>query len=278
MTKIKPAIVILRPINFLIIILAVMISGLIAADDLVGWAELISASLAIAFSSAAGNVFNDIIDLEIDKKNRPNRILVSGGLSINEAKYLITLLCASSLFFAAVVNLHVLVLDLFILINVFVYSLFFQYKVLIGNLVVSLMTAGALIAGGLAVGNWKLSIIPAIFAFATNFIREIIKDMEDVEGDAKNGVVTFPLKYGFNKSIWLICLITILLMIGTLMPYFLSFYSLPYLLIIITGVYGLFIHIMISLSKDQSKNNLGKLSKLIKLSMVVGLTAIYFGS
>ncbi len=45
-----------------------------------------------------------------------------------------------------------------------------------------------------------VAIIPAAFAFLINFIREIVKDMQDVEGDSKAGVKTFPIQFGFKSA------------------------------------------------------------------------------
>ncbi len=278
MTKIKSATIIIRPVNFFIIILAVFIAGVIAGADLENLGGLALTSLALAFASATGNVFNDIVDLEVDKKNRPNRILVSGKLTIREAKVLLVVCCVSSISAAALVNAEVLVLNLFIIAAVFLYSIFFQYKILLGNVIVSLMTASALIAGGLAVNNLYASMIPAFFAFATNLIREIIKDMEDVEGDKSNDVITFPVKYGLSKTVRLINVLTGLLLMLTLTPYVFGIYSIYYLLIIILFVHGIFIYMLYSLQKNISKSNLGKMSNLVKLNMVIGLIAIYIGS
>ena len=65
---------------------------------------------------------------------------------------------------------------------------------------VAFLTGLVFIFGGVVVENPTAAIVPAIFAFLINLIREIVKDMEDVEGDNKAGVITFPIKFGFQKS------------------------------------------------------------------------------
>ena len=67
-------------------------------------------------------------------------------------------------------------------------------------LIIALLTGLAFIYGGFAVGNPVAAIVPAVFAFLINLIREIVKDIQDIEGDTKAGVITFPIKFGFKKS------------------------------------------------------------------------------
>ena len=72
--------------------------------------------------------------------------------------------------------------------------------ILLGNFIVAFLTGLAFIYGGIAVNNFKYAVIPAIFAFLINFIREIVKDMEDIEGDKSAGIFSFPYLYGFKRS------------------------------------------------------------------------------
>ena len=71
---------------------------------------------------------------------------------------------------------------------------------ILGNLIVSILTGLVFIYGGVAVNNPLAAIIPAIFAFLINLIREVVKDMQDVEGDLKQEMITFPGKFGFKAQ------------------------------------------------------------------------------
>ena len=65
------------------------------------------------------------------------------------------------------------------------YSARLKRTVLIGNLVIGLMTGMAFIYGGVVVGRMERAVVPAIFAFLVNLARELLKDVEDMEGDRK---------------------------------------------------------------------------------------------
>ena len=58
---------------------------------------------------------------------------------------------------------------------------------MIGNITVAFLTGLVFIFGGVVVENPSAAIVPAVFAFLINLIREIVKDIEDVEGDNKAG-------------------------------------------------------------------------------------------
>jgi 4-hydroxybenzoate polyprenyltransferase len=100
--KLKSVIQIIRPVNFLISFLSIVVACLICSKDQSGFnpLEVLYAALSGAIIAAAGNVINDILDLEIDRINRPRRVLPSGKMSKKEA-YLIYLgLNLSAIFLA----------------------------------------------------------------------------------------------------------------------------------------------------------------------------------
>jgi 4-hydroxybenzoate polyprenyltransferase len=116
-----------------------------------------------------------------------------------------------------------------------------------------------------------------VFALLINFAREIIKDIEDIEGDMKVGLNTFPIKAGIKKSVMLSSLTLAILILLTPLPYMLGLYNKHFILIVSVVDLGL-IYVVISLFKDQTKINLNRLSNILKFEMILGLLAIYFGS
>ena len=81
---------------------------------------------------------------------------------------------------------------------------------LLGNFSVASLTGLTFIYGGISVSNISVAVIPALFALLINFVREIVKDMEDVNGDIQNGIETFPYKFGFSIAKNFIVFITII--------------------------------------------------------------------
>jgi len=226
---------------------------------------------------ASGNIINDIFDLEIDKINRPERPLPSGKISNKEALVLYFIFLLLSFIFSWFINLPaflIVVVSTFIL---YLYSKYIKRIPLVGNIIVAFLTGLVFVFGGVAVGNPSAAIIPAIFAFSINLIREIVKDMEDVEGDRKADVITFPIKNGFQKSKIIILIITISLILYTIYPFITQIYKIEYFVIIMITVNPILVYSMKMLFENRTVESFNKISNLLKLDMVFGLIAIYFG-
>jgi len=110
-----------------------------------------------------------------------------------------------------------------------------------------------------------------------NFAREILKDVEDIEGDRIKKLQTFPIVYGEEKSLKIFTFLIVLTIISTLLPYFLGIYNVFYFLIILFIVdLPLVYAIRVILDKPE-KDQLRKISNLIKYEMIAGLIAIFIG-
>lgn len=180
----------------------------------VSFALLVLSTVMIA---AAGYAINDYFDLRVDRINQPNKIIVGKIISRRKVMMMHTVLnilaCmigvyvsykAGSLKFAAI-NILMVTLMWF-------YSLKFKAYFLVGNLLVSFATAMTIVlvwlfdmsalhaSGQMIIVNRDLVIlfllIYSLFAFGISLIREIIKDIEDVEGDKKCGCSTIPVVIG----------------------------------------------------------------------------------
>ena len=277
MNKLTAILKISRPENVIITFVAVIVGAIISTGIQSLTFSIIWGAFSLAFACAAGNIINDIYDVEIDKINKPDRVLPAGSLSIFTAKiiYGTGLLISIAL---SVVNgglslIFVLVVNIILLL----YSAYLKKIILLSNFTVALLTASALIYGGLITGNVTGSIIPAVFAFLINFIREIVKDMEDAKGDFEKGVTTLPNKFGFVKAIRIIYLTTFVLILATFYPFFFKVYKIEYFITVIVLVNPILIYFLKSLIDDDSAKNLKKLSFLLKLNMLFGMIAIYLG-
>jgi 4-hydroxybenzoate polyprenyltransferase len=133
-------------------------------------------------------------------------------------------------------------------------------------------------AGGVTVGHFQYAVIPAIFAFLINLLRELVKDMEDLKGDSQKGVLTFPYKYGPLLTKRLIFIFTFILILATFYPFLFNIYGIKYFIVVMVIVNPLLIYFIKKLFENDSLKNLNKLSFLLKLNMVVGLIAIYLGN
>ena len=226
---------------------------------------------------ASGNIINDIYDVTIDKINRPNRPLPSGEISSRKALILYFIFLLLSLIFSWFINLPAFLIVAVTTFILYLYSKYLKRLPLIGNIVVAFLTGLVFIYGGFVSGNPSAAIIPALFAFLINLVREIVKDMEDVEGDRKADAITFPIKFGVQKSKYAILIISLTLILCTLYPFITQLYKIEYFIFVMVFANPILVYCLKILFADQSQKNLKKISNLLKLSMVFGLIAIYFG-
>ena len=275
--KIFAYIKISRPINLLITFLVIIVACIISINGSYSVLKIILAGLTGALTASAGNVINDYFDINIDKINRPDRVLPKGEFTLKEALGFYIFLSLLSLFLSIFISLIALLEVFFASALLFLYSYKLKKIPLLGNFVVAFLTGFAFIYGGIAVNNVDASIIPALFALLINFIREIVKDMEDIEGDKQQGINSYPALHGFKKTKMIIVFITIVLIILTVFPFINELYAIEYFLIVMVIVNPLLVYIVKSLFDDDSTKNLNKLSNLLKLDMVIGLTAIFLG-
>ncbi len=275
--KILLIIKIVRPLNVLIVFLTVLVAGFICSENNEIILDTVLTGISASFIAAAGYVINDYFDIKIDKVNRPERPLASGKISIKSAIifYYITSLIGLSL--ALKINKTVFFIAVVTVILLFTYSFKFKSITLLGNLSVAVITGLTFIYGGASVSNISFAIIPALFALLINFIREIVKDMEDVEGDIKNGIKTFPYRFGFSFAKNFILLVTIILILFTCYPFIFKLYKIEYFIIVMSIVNPILVYFLVSIYKNDSLANLNKLSFILKLNMVFGLSAIYLG-
>lgn len=266
-----------RPLNCMITLIVIIVGGVISSHQKFISVDLFLAGVVGFLSAAAGNIVNDIHDIEIDRINRPERPLPSLLITVQQAwvfySILILVSFITSYFISPIAFLIVLLSNILL----FLYSYSLKKVPLFGNIVVSFLTAYAFIFGGVVVGNVRSAFIPASFAFLVNLIREIVKDMEDIEGDKLAGAKTLPIKYGKKVSTYFIFAVSVILVLLTLVPFIYQFYRIEYFLIVMIIVNPILVYIVKSLIGNSSAQNLRRMSSLLKLDMVFGLIAIFFG-
>lgn len=264
-----------RPLNVAIAMLSVLIAVLITRVEF-HWLPVVLACLSAGLIMAGGNTINDYFDIDIDRINKPQRPLPSGSIPPNAARLLAYLEFITGNFLAVFISDAAFLMALFFTALIYWYSARLKRIALWGNLAVSLSTAAAFVYGALAVGNPAAGIFPAILAFLFHFAREIIKDMEDVAGDQKNGADTLPIRYGMRPAIRLAWAIFAALLIATVIPFSLGDYGRIYLSIVVIGVWPVIVFVSIRIFQTSQPDVLNKLSNLLKLDMLIGLIALFF--
>jgi geranylgeranylglycerol-phosphate geranylgeranyltransferase len=139
------------------------------------------------------------------------------------------------------------------------------------------MTGMAFIYGGVVVGRVEHAVVPALFAFLVNLARELLKDVEDLEGDRKEHAVTMPIKYGVLPTL-VLATVSLLVLIGaTIAVAIFALYESAFLYIVLIADCLMCVSIGLMWS-DHSLTVIRRVSKILKMSMIVGLLSIIAGS
>ncbi|GAB4397409.1 MAG: geranylgeranylglycerol-phosphate geranylgeranyltransferase [Microscillaceae bacterium] len=171
--------------------------GLYSLQDWALWG-IVGATLAIA---AAGYIINDYYDIKIDTINKPERVVVGRVLKRRVALVANFVLNLAGLALAFPVSWAVFGITLGSGFLLWLYSNQLKRRPLIGNVVIALLTAASVVVlAAYYPTNQDLVIVFALFAFFITLVREIVKDMEDVRGDADFGCKTLPIVWGMRRT------------------------------------------------------------------------------
>lgn len=274
--KMKAFLLLSRPVNVLITFVSIPVACWIAGGTLNEWLIILFAATTGALVTAGANAINDSFDIEIDKINKPDRPLPKGILSQSDAKLMWFLTSVIALFLNIFTNLLSLLIVAFSIVLLYFYSAKLKRTIVVGNFVVGMMTGMAFIYGGVAVGTIERSIMSALFAFFSNFARELIKDVEDVEGDKSNNAITLPVKYGIKPALMLATISLSLLVFSTIYAMIVGIYSFAFFSVLIADL--LIVITILSMWQNHSVEKMKIVSNNLKLVMIVGLISIILGS
>jgi 4-hydroxybenzoate polyprenyltransferase len=258
---------------------------------------LLIASVSIA---AAGYIINDYFDLNIDLVNKPSKVIIEKYIKRRWAIVLHIVLSLTGFFLSFYVgykidNFYIPLFNLLAIGSLWIYSTTLKKQLLIGNVLISLLTAWvimvlalaeykAVLSSSASVDDYvnprllKLSFLYAGFAFVISLIREVIKDIEDVNGDLKYGCKTMPIVWGVPVAkvfagVWLVVLIGVICVLQFYviqLGWWLSaLYSI--VLIIIPLVW-----ILKKLYAARAQSDYHQLSSLVKFVMLTGILSMIF--
>ena len=235
--------------------------------------------LIVMSYTAAANAINDVLDLETDKINRPFRPIPSKNLQKETAlKFRFILffigsilslqLSSASQFISIVISMPLMI----------VYSTNLKSKPLIGNLTVSFIIGLSFIFCGAAFQNISPMWTPGLLAFSLTLIREIVKDIADLEGDQVAKCRTYPIQYGLEAAVKLVFVLSSIVSLAILVPYVYNVYNYWYFIILVIGVEVPLIIVVILLVKNPTILAANQSAKILKFSTIMGLIAIYLGT
>lgn len=250
--------------------------------------------LATICIAAAGNIINDIYDVETDKLNKPNRQLIPSRISekLGFNLYIIlTIIGVGTGFYLSNLIGRPGFSALFIIISalLYLYATYFKQVIFLGNIIISGLVGMVVIIVGLfdllpAINPqnqqtqaviFSILLDYAIFAFLINLLREMVKDQEDVTGDYNTGRNSLPIALGrerANKVIFAIGLVPVAAVLWYMYEYlFTNTYAVIYVLVLIVGPLLIF---LVNLLTAKKKIHYARLSLLLKTVMALGLLSL----
>ena len=231
--------------------------------------------LAVFLISGAGNTVNDYFDIRIDSINRPERPIPSGRVKLKEALYFSYLLFALGTLLAFSINPICGAIALFNSLLLIFYAKTLKGTPLLGNLSIGYLTGSSFLFGASVFGFKGLEALFVLFLLAALAItaREIVKDIEDMEGDKIEGADTLPLRVGAKKASYLAVLIGFLAVFLSPLPYLMSVLGLRYLYLVFLADLGF----LAAIHQILARNNPTKSSKMFKIAMFFALLAFIAG-
>ncbi len=266
-------ITILRPLNCIMAAFAVLIGAKMGGQIQSSTAYAIAATFLIC---GAGNTANDYYDYKIDKINNPNRPIPAGKITRKGAHgYALTLFFIGTIL-ATQINMPALMLAIINSMALYLYAATIkQSGGLTKNLTVSYLVASPFLFGGLASENPSPTLFLVFVAFLVNTSREIVKDIEDFEGD-KDHLESLPVKYGFRLPGLLAAFFLAVSILLSIVPAIRNSVSSLYLPFI--GVADLILTGCIILLVITPKDSSPRVQRLIKKAMILALLGFFIGS
>lgn len=253
--------------------------------------------LSTVFIAAGAYAINDYFDMRIDRINKPQKMILGRIIPRRIAIFSHALLTGAGILLSLIVSFYIgawklSLISVVIAFTLWMYSFKYKASFLTGNLIIAFLSAfvfvivwifevyaqintgQAIIRGTNFLNGFLLIYIS--FAFLTSLTREIMKDIEDIEGDKRVGCQSLPIVWGINRAKWagiIISAIAILLIVFVIiiMQNFKFFSLLKYYL----GVIALlFLYLIFIIRKAKEKTDFSFISLYIKVIMFAGLLSM----
>ena len=269
----------IRPFNVIISGFAMVIAASILHKNQIEWGIVLLTSVIVMCYTAAANALNDAIDYKIDLINKPTRPIPMGYVQIKSAMVISYILFSTGALLCMQLSDTSKMIGIIIAIPLMVvYNISLKGKPLIGNIAVSLTLGLSFLFCGSAHGNVVPMWIPMILAFGLTLIRELVKDIADIEGDRSIGISTFPIIAGIDRAVHLTVFLALLVGLGSFIPYFNGIYGFYYGILLILGVEIPLGVVVFLLLNNPGITSATKGTRILKFSTLMGLIAIYAGT
>ena len=257
--------------------------------------------LSSVMVSAAGYIINDYFDLQIDAVNRPDKMIVDRYIKRRWAILWHWILSATGILISGYISYRtgawlILLINFCCVVLLWFYSVSLKKKLLSGNISIAALTAWVILVVYLFAGaklfsitGWahspgafderrffKFTWLYAGFAFIMTIIREVIKDIEDMEGDRKYGCKTMPIVWGVPASkvfagVWIIVCMAALFIVQLYAWQSGRWPAAVYIVVLVIAPMGLMLR---NLYRANVSEDYHRLSNLVKLIMLAGILSM----
>lgn len=253
--------------------------------------QFVTLLFSLILITAAGYIINDIFDLKSDLINKPHKVIVSNYFSVESAQHWYLITNTSGIVLGIGLSLSIQKPSYsFIFMGasllLYFYSKTLKSKPFIGNMAVSFLIAFSIITLGLFDFDFEIknnsqklviyvTLLLSAFGFLINLVREVVKDMEDINGDYNLKMSTLPILFGISRTKKIasfLCVFPLGLLLFIVVKYA-SIYKLTILYLVLFSMVPL-LYIALKLLSAKTKKDFKKLSMLLKLVMFLGINAL----
>lgn len=252
--------------------------------------------LSTVLLAAAGYVINNIYDVATDTINKPEDVVIGKGISETAGYNIYVALNITGVALGFILSNIILrpgFASLFILIAslLYFYATTLKQIMILGNFVVALLLSASVLIIGVfdlfpatssenqaqMASFFSILTDYALFAFMINFIREIVKDIEDVNGDYNQGMNTLPIAIGISRAAKIAVGFAVIAFILCLL--YINIYFFQNNLLIATFYAFAFVlapllYFIVKIVSAKSKKDYHHLSTVLKLILLFGILSI----
>ncbi|MEM1559937.1 MAG: geranylgeranylglycerol-phosphate geranylgeranyltransferase [Ignisphaera sp.] len=273
--KILAWIDIIRVGNCIALGYATIVGYILGGSKVFDQAMLFKLFIAAFVIGGSSNIINDYFDASIDAINKPWRPIPMGLIKANEA-YFVSLIMG---FIGIILSFTITYMNGIVALIAFALAYLYSFKLkkvlLVGNLIVAFSAALSIIYGGFASTNIVIdTVLATLFAFLLNFGRELLKGIEDVEGDKKYYIRTLAAVKGIKVAYVSSLIVFIILMLLSIIPYVFIGYSMYYLIMTLCGV-DLVIIVALTIASSLQPKDALRSTRMLKVAVFVGITAFF---
>lgn len=224
-----------RPVNTLAAGALTFIGAFVAGGAVDHATATAAAVGATWFATAGGNAVNDYFDREIDTINRPDRPIPRGAVSPREAFAFSVALFLGAVVCAVTLPVEALLIAVVNLVALVAYTEYFKGLPAVGNLVVGYLTGSTFLFGAAAVDSTFDPNVLVLFGLAAlaTFTREVVKDVEDLEGDREEGLSTLPIVVGERRALGVGVAAMVVAVVASAYPYVDGVFGVAYLALVV---------------------------------------------